>query len=48
MIGGFSKWQPIDKHLAYTTYALVSVRKVEKRIMLITARDVVNISQESG
>ena len=28
--GGLIIWQPIDKHLAYTTYALVNVQKGRK------------------
>lgn len=32
--GGSGRWQQIDKHHAYITYALVCARRAEKRIMI--------------
>lgn len=44
--GGHNRWQQIDRHHAYIMYVQDYVLKAEKRIMLITASIVINISQE--
>lgn len=46
--GGFRQWQRIDKHHAYTIYALDYVRRVGKRIMLITVSIAISIGRGLG